>query len=514
MGALNSLMAMVWNKMFRAETGAPPGPGDDYWYMPYGGTRNHAGVAVTPDIAIKSSALFAVVKVLAETMASLPLQMYRELGEGAGREPAPNHPLDELIRFQPNDRHTAIEFWEMMMFHAAINGCGYAEKVPGPRGAVDQLIPHPHHLVRVEVARDKTLRFKVSDPQNGTQRTLLQEEMFRIPGLSSDGVTGMRIVDVAAEAIGLGLAADGYAARIFSNNLNVGGYIKHPSRLTPEAQKNFIQAFVERTAGLNNAHRPIVLQEGMEFIRASDKAKDSQLLEARKWQIGEIARFFRVPLHMLNVDDQTNRSTVEAQALDFVKYTVRPWARRIEMAIRRDLIVATNIYSAKFNMDALLRGDSAARADYFAKGLGSGGHAPWLTVNEVRAIEGMNPVEGGDEIQAPVNNQIAAPDEPTAMLPPGGAEQLVRKEVAAIRKAAMRHAGDDDGLTDWVVAFYGGHVSCVMDKLGIEKEFAREYCRFACNEVTGAIFKNELSVLLDHWEDNRVEEIRKAENDG
>ena len=512
MGAINAITAKVWNA-FRADSGAPPGPGDDYWYMPYG-TRNHAGVAVTPDIAIKSSALFAVVKVLAETMATLPLQMYRELGEGMGREPAPQHPLDELIRFQPNDRHTAIEFWEMMMFHAVLNGGGYAEKVPGARGAVDQLIPIPYHLVRVEVARDKTLRFKVSDPQNGTQRTLLQEEIFRVPGLSADGVTGMRIVDVAAEVIGLGLAADGYAARIFSNNLNVGGYIKHPARISETAQKNFIQTFVERAAGLNNAHRPILLQEGMEFIRASDKAKDSQLLEARKWQIGEIARFFRVPLHMLNVDDQTNRSTVEAQAIDFVKYTIRPWARRIEMAIRRDLIVATNIYSAKFNMDALLRGDSAARADYFAKGLGSGGHAPWLTVNEVRAIEGMNPVEGGDEIQAPVNNQIAAPEEPTAMLPPGGAEQLVRKEIAAIRKAAMRFAGDPGALEDWLVAFFAGHVSCVMDKLGIEKPFARAYCDQALRECRGALECGSIHELMDAWEDNRAEEIRKAENDG
>ena len=123
---------------------------------------------------------------------------------------------------------------------------------------------------------------------------------------------------------------------------------------------------MEKAAGPENAHRPVVLQEGFKFERGTDTAKDAQLLEARKYQVAEIARFFRVPLHMLDIDDQTNRSTVEAQAIDFVKYTLRPWARRIEQAIRRDLIVAKQTFVAKYNMNALLRGDSAARSAFYA----------------------------------------------------------------------------------------------------------------------------------------------------
>ena len=396
----------VWQRLgFRA---AMPGPGADFWYES-AGQVSQAGMRITPDLALKASALYAVVKVLAETMATMPLRMFRDLGD-RGREPAPEHPLDEVIRFQPNSWQTAIEFWEMMVFHAVLRGTGYAQIVPGRRGAVDQLWPLHPDRVRVERLSDMSLRFKVTNPHTGAQQTLLQEEVFRIPGLSSDGVTGLRVIDLAADAIGLGLAADTYAGRVFSNRLNIGGFLIHPHKLSPEAQKRLINSLMERAAGAENAHRPVVLQEGFKFERGTETAKDSQLLEARKYQVAEIARFFRVPLHMLDIDDQTNRSTVEAQAIDFVKYTIRPWARRIEQAIRRDLIIAKRTFEAKYNMNALLRGDSAARAAYFAAALGVSGRAAWMTPNEVRAQEGMNPSAepGADQLGGLVT--AGAPD--------------------------------------------------------------------------------------------------------
>ncbi|KKM58431.1 hypothetical protein LCGC14_1549340, partial [marine sediment metagenome] len=349
MGWMNDAVAAIWRGLsFRAGT---PGPTDDFWYETPS-RMSQAGMRITPDLALKSSALYAVVRVLAETMATMPLQMFRDLGE-RGREPAPDHPLDEIIRFQPNSWQTAVEFWEMMMFHAVLRGTGYAQIVPGRRGAIDQLWPLHTDRVRVERLKDQSLRFRVSNPHTGVEQVLLQEEIFRIPGLSSDGVTGIRVVDLAADAIGLGLAADTYAGRVFSNRLNIGGFLIHPGKLSPEAQKGLVNALMEKAAGAENAHRPVVLAEGFKFERGVETARNSQLLEARKYQVAEIARFFRVPLHMLDIDDQTNRSTVEAQAIDFVKYTLRPWGRRIEQAIRRDLIIAKRTYSAKYNMNAL-----------------------------------------------------------------------------------------------------------------------------------------------------------------
>jgi len=508
MGWINKSVAVAWRAgqfasalPWFSEKTPRPGAADDFWYEGFGGRETQSGMVVSPQIALKASAVYAVVKVLAETMATMPLQMYRDMG-AAGREPAPNHPLDELIRYQPNQSQTAVEFWEFMMLNAVLEGTGYAEIVPGRRGAVDQLLPIRTSRVKAERLSDGTLRFKISEP-NGTTRVLLQEEMFRFPGLSGDGITGLRVVDLAAEDIGLGMAADAYASRVFSNKLNIGGFLIHPATLTSDAQKNLINSLMRTAAGIENAHRPIVLQEGMKFERGSDTAKDAQLLEARKWQVTLVAQRFRVPLHMLGIDDQTNRATVEAQAIDFVKYTLRPWARRIEQAIRRDLIVATGIYSAKFNMDALMRGDSLSRAEYFAKALGSGGHPPWMTSNEVRVIEGMNPIAGGDKLVMPTNaapNNSGLTDDSQA----AQVKKLVAKEAAAMRKSALRLAGDADAFREWVAVFFGGHVSTVTSLLSVTKDVAKQYCDHAKAEVLAA---NDLPGMLDRWDDGRADEI-------
>lgn len=477
------------------------------------GTGTSAGIRVTPDIALKAAALHACIKVLAETIATVPLRMRRSTALGA--VDAPEHPLDELIRYQPNGIQTAVEFWEMIMMQAGLNGTGYAEIVPGPRGAVDQLIPL--RRCEPERLRDGSLRFRITDPVTGRSRVLLQEEVFRVPGMSSDGVRGLRAVDLAADDIGLGMAADAYAARVFSNKLNIGGFLVHPKKLDKGAQRNLIHALMERFAGSENAHRPVILQEGMKFERATMDADKAQLLEARKWQIVLIAMRWRIPLHMLGIYDGATHSNVEQQALDLVRYTIRPWVKRIEQAIRRDLVIATRSYWAEFNLEGLLRGDSAARGEYFSKALGAGGHAPWLTVNEVRRIEGYNDIPGGDVIRWPANQQTPAqPAEPAAAgiedqsTPLAKASALVRRENAAIGKALMRHADDADAFRTWLGAFFGGHVSTVMSMLGIPKEAARTYCG---HQRTAILAANDVPGLLERREGELPPQIAKAIED-
>ena len=486
----------------RASDDQPRSPGDDFWYGPVG-VGNQAGIRVTPDLALKAAALYACIKVLAETLATLPCQMFRTLPNG-NREPAPDHPLDDLIRFQPNGWQTAVEFWEMLIMHAALRGTGYAEVVPGRRGFADQLEPLHTDRVEAERLRDKTLRFKVTDPQTGKQRYLLQEEMFRIPGMSSDGVTGLRAVDLAAEDLGLGIAADAYAARVFSNNLNIGGYLIHPGKLSEAAQKTLIQALMEKLAGVYNAHRPVVLQEGMKFEKATFAAEEAQLKEAREFQIKLIAMRWRIPLFMLGIEQRGADS--EQQANDFVKYTLRPWVRRIEQAIRRDLILAPQLYEAKFNLDALLRGDSKSRADYFSKALGSGGSPAWMTQNEVRDKEGLPRIEDprADTLGVGTNPDTSEPRALADDTPLGRAGRLVKKEIAAITKAAMRFAADPDGFRAWLKAFYAGHVSATMQVLGVSKDVARLYCAHARSEVGRA---NDVAGLMDRWEAGRAQEI-------
>jgi len=496
-----------------------PSAGSDFWYETAGSGKNSSGLILTPDISLKNAPEYTCVKILAETIASMPCGVYRELPDG-GREPAPEHPLDELIRFQPNTIQTAAEFWEMMVFHAVLRGTGYAEIIPGARGAVHELKPLHTDRVQMQVLRDGTLRFLVTNPLTGERRVLLQEEMFRIPGLSSDGLVGLRSVDIAAEDIGLGMAADAYAGRVFSNKLNIGGYLIHPNKLSPEAQKNLIQRLMERFAGIDNAHRPIVLQEGMKFEKASMDAKDAQLLEARLYQAKLIAMRLRIPLYMLGLAERKGDS--EQEAIDFRELVLRPWVRRIEQAIRRDLIVAKRTYFAAFNMDAMARASLAVRADMSAKVLGSGGSPASWTQNEVRTkIWGLNRIDdpradtlgvGTNPVTSePVGTRaLSAPPVRAALsddTPEGRAARLVRKEVAAIRKASLRFAGDKAAFAGWVKSFYSGHGSCVAETLGIPKDAARQYCVYVRGEVLKA---KDIGALLEHWEETRAAEIAKT----
>ncbi|TAI67586.1 phage portal protein [Bradyrhizobium sp. Leo170] len=393
MGWINNAVAAVWSIGRRADDSGDQdryyGDDADFYYESVG-KRSTAGVRITPMAAMRLSAFAACAKVLAETIASLPVSVNKIMPDD-GRQAWPSHPIAELIRYQPNRTQTAVEFWESIILHAVLFGTGYAEIVPGTRGAVDQLKFLRSDRVVQDQLRDETLRFAVSNPNTGGSRVLLQDEVLRIPSLSLDGVNGLSMLDLAAESIGLGVAADQYASRIFSNNLNMGGFITTQKRMSREAIRNLIARLMEKYASPENFHRPAILQDGAKFEPASMKASEAQLLEARKWQIAELARYFRIPLHMLGVDDQTNRSTVEEQSINFVKYTIRPWARRIEQAIRRDLIIATGLYEVKFNLDALERGNLAARKDYWAAALGEGGNRPgWMCVNEVRVAEGLN----------------------------------------------------------------------------------------------------------------------------
>lgn len=526
MGWINNTVASVWSLGQRSQLDRWAGDlteavreDDDFWYSSLG-VKTKAGVRVTADLALRASAVYSCIKVLAETMASLPMSVYRVL-PGGDREEFNAHPIAELIRYQPNGIQTAAEFWETTVLHSALRGVGYAEIVPGARGAVDQLKSLHADRVTTEIIRDGTLRFKITDPFTGATRILLQEEMFRIPGLSSDGITGLRAVDLAADAIGLGMAADNYASRIFSNNLNMGGFLSSQKKMSPEAQKRLITKLVEMFAGGSNVGRPMILQDGIKYEKASMLASEAQLLEGRKWQLLEIARFWRIPPHMLGIDDTTNRSTVEEQSLNFVRYTIRPWARRICLAIRRDLIVAKGLYEVAFDFDDLEKGNLQARAEYLSKALGAGGSPPWLTQNEARQYEGWNrrsepwadilpqgtnpggAASGSKQAPAALAASAAAPaiEDNSADARAG---RIARKENTAVRKAAMRLAADPDGFRDWVKAFYGGHVSFVMDTLGISKDGAKAYCAHQRDEALAA---NDIDALISRREENLAAQI-------
>ena len=499
------LIATVIGGLFpRAST---PGASDDFWYNDVS-RGNSANVKVTPTTALQASALFTCVSFLAKTIASLPLRVFRETD--AGRELTNDHPIGPLLRFQPNTWHTAVEFWETMVFHSVLRGRAYAEIIPGGQGAIGQLQPLHPDQVKVRKVGDNDFNFEVRDREGARPRILLREELFRVSGLMTNGIEGLETLGLAREAVALALAADSYAARVFSNRLNIGGFLIHPRKLSEDAHDNFVKALTRRFANVWNAHRPMVLQEGMKFERASMDLDKAQLLEARKHQALEIARYFHIPPQVVGILDDVNRSTAEQQAIELVKYTIRPLVKRFEQAIRRDLLLPGDDVVVKWILEGLLRGDSKARAEFYAKAIQWG----WMTRNEVRERENLNQMEGLDDPLTPLNMFVGADPTSEAEAADGRpaqvsttrqqAEALVRKEVAAIRKAAMRLASDPDAFRRWVQGFYGGHVSWVMEVLRIPKDAAKAYCSHQRQEVLAA---NDVEGLMTRWEDGLAGQI-------
>jgi HK97 family phage portal protein len=369
---------------------ATPADHDDFWYQPAGfGAPTGTGFRVDPLTALKSSAVFACVNKVSSILSTLPLRLYKLRADG-GRELDTTHPLNPIISAAPNDIETAVDFWHRQIFDACLRGTGYAEIVTRG-GRITGLLPLQAAFVRQE-RTDTGWRFVYADPELRRERRLLPDDVFRFPGLVPNGVRGLSICDTAEEAVAIGLAADQYAARVFANP-NIGFVLKHPGKLGEQAKTNFLQALEARLSGWWKAHRPLLLQEGITVEKIGQTAEQAQLLDARKFQTLEVARAFGIPPSLIGASEAA-QANAEVDTLIFVNHTLAPWARKIEAAIQRDLI-GTRTHEAVFDFTGLLRGNSAARADYLQKLLGGTGGAPGvISVNEARKLEGLNPLAG------------------------------------------------------------------------------------------------------------------------
>ena len=405
-------MSSFWNRLsylFKPKAGTPSAD-DDYWYSPvYSPTSG--GVNVTPDTAMQVSAVMACVRIISETLATLPLHMYRRLPNG-GKDKAVRHPLYDILFRQPNQWQTSVEFLEMMQGHLCLRGNACAEKVPGRRGSVDQLVPIHPDRVQIERLENGKLRYIIQD-QWGQNRKLSQDQIFHVRGMSSDGIKGLSPINYAAESIGVSFATQQFAARFFSNNARPSGVLEHPGVLKdPKALGRLKTSWQESQTG-SKQHSIAILEDGIKFHEIGIKPEEAQFLETRKYQALDIARIYRIPPHMIAEMDRATFSNIEHQGLEFVVHTMRPWLVRWEKAILRDLIDVPDIYFAEFLVDALLRGDIKSRYEAYASGINAG----WISRNEVREKENLNPRPGLDEMLVPLNMQsssVRAEDIPTS----------------------------------------------------------------------------------------------------
>lgn len=359
-----------------------------------------AGVSVSGDGALKYTAVLAAVRVLAESVASLPLLVYERLPGEQGKRRAPDFYLYELLHNKPNPFIDSFIFRELMMVHLLLWGNAYAEIEADSRGRVTALWPLlAGNMLNITRGADG-LVYEYQLP-NGQIQKIPGFALLHLRGLGVNGYFGLSPIALARQAIGLGLAAEQFGAGFFGNGAQLSGILKHPMKLTDEAETSLRESWAALYKGLDNAHRIAVLEEGMEYERIGIPPEDAQFLETRKFQVTEIARMYNLPPHKIGDLERATFSNIEHENMDFVTRSVRPWLIRWEMGIAQQLMTAAERarYFAEFLVDGLLRGDTTARYGAYAVGRQNG----WLSANDIRRLENMNPVEGGDVYLVPLN---------------------------------------------------------------------------------------------------------------
>lgn len=360
----------------------------------YGNT--FAGKNINPRNAMQITAVYSCVRIISETIASLPLHTYKYTENG--KEKAYTHPLYHLLHDAPNEEMTSFIFRETIMSHLLLWGNAYAQIIRNGFGDVVGLYPLLPNKTEVDRGTDGKIYYIYQTDTKG-QVVLPAYDVLHIPGLGFDGLVGYSPIAMTKNAIGLGLASEEYGSRFFSNGGTLSGVLEHPGKLKePEKLRD---AWERAYGGSGNAHKTAILEEGMKYTPISVNPSDAQFLETRKFQINEICRIFRVPPHMVADLEKSSFNNIEQQSLDFVVNTIRPWLVRIEQSIMQKLVKPEerSKICVSFNVDGLLRGDYQSRMNGYAVGIQNG----FMSPNDVRELEGWNRIpaeKGGDTYYA------------------------------------------------------------------------------------------------------------------
>lgn len=340
---------------------------------------------------MQSAAVYACVRVIAETVASLPLHLYRHVEEGKRRDTG--HPLYFLLHDSPNPEMTSFIFRETMMTHLLLWGNAYAQIVRNGHGEIIGLYPLLPDKMQVSRSQTDELIYLY---QSGMKNIAFRrEEILHILGLGFDGLVGYSPIAMARNAIGMSMATEEFGASFFQNGAAPGGILEHPGTLKDPSKVR--ESWNELFKGSGNANKVAVLEEGMTYKQIGIPPNEAQFLETRKYQTEEICRIYRVPPHLVADLDKATFSNIEHQSISFVVHTIRPWLVRLEQAMNKALLYPAERerYFIEFNVDGLLRGDYESRMRGYATARQNG----WMSANDIRRLENMNLIpkeEGGD----------------------------------------------------------------------------------------------------------------------
>lgn len=359
----------------------------------WGGAETVSGAHITPHTALRISPWYACVRILSETIASLPFLTYRRL-QPLGRERAPEHPVYQLLHGRPNPFMDSMPFIEALQANALGWGNGFAEIEWSNAGHPVALWPIPPDHVRIQIQGQRLWYYVTPPGVGGAEIQLRQEQMFHLRGLGGDGIIGWGVVDIMRESLGLAKVEEEYRARFFKNDARPGGIIEYPMPMSDETFKRYKADWQEVYGGLGNKFRLGFLEQGAKYHDTSFTPEAAQFIEGRKFQKEDIAMITGVPLILLQgTDKATSWGTgIEQFMLAFVQFTIRPWLKRWEGRFNSSLFtdVEQRTFYVEALIDELLRADSLTRAQVLQIWRRNG----IINTNEWRQLENLNALPG------------------------------------------------------------------------------------------------------------------------
>lgn len=506
----------------RAQEGR--GPLSDWWYKSLAAWWGR-GVMAEPEAAMRISTVWGCVRLISETVAMLPLILYQERADG-GRDRATDDPRYRLLHRRPNPRQTAMEFRSQMTAAMVLRGTAYALKVPGRNQSVAALEPIHPDRVTPERMQNGGWRYRVTQP-NGTADFVSEGQMFRVMGLSLDGVTGLSVIEYAAQSLGIALASEAYEGAFYRNGSRPGGVLSTDGKLTKEQREATRGEWkrVHQGGGEGQWHEVAVLEGGLQYKVVGMNHHDMQFVESRKWRAEDIARWFRVPLHKLQLLEKATYNNVHLLGSEFLSDTLLPWLNRWEQAAELHLLPEDSTLYWEHLVEGLLRADIKTRYDAYKTAILTG----FQDRNEVRLRENLNPREGLSELLVPMNMRglnEPAPERPQprnrapqAQTEPeaaagdnpllqryalAAARRVVVREVRALSKMAPALEGDawERAVQDW----YGRHGDYVAEAMHVPALAAERWAA----EQADLVLTQGLAALTEQQEARAADLARIA----
>jgi HK97 family phage portal protein len=508
---------------------SPPG-----WVVRGYGQESYSGETVTVEGALSVASVLSAFTILMEDTASLPLITYRRLTRGKERDV--NSPYYILLHDMPNPEHTSMVYREFIMGHLLGWGNHFSQKIWDRRGVLRELWPlRPDRMV---VSRKNGQRQYTYTELNGNKRVFRQEDIWHIPAFGFDGLIGYSRITLARNAIGLAIAAEKFGGSFYKNGANFDIVIKHPGELSDDAYDHLQESVDKKHVGVENSHKPMILEEGMSIEKIGIPPDDAQFIETRRFQLGEIARMFRVPPHMMGDVERTTSwgSGIEQQELGYLSHTLRPWLKRIEQGAHKDLLLESERKDTVIEhlVEDFLRTDIGARMTAYVAAITNG----IFTRNEVRERENLIPIDGLDRMlmplnmttvdgveKKPVNTKTNRSDFDPRPFILDAAQRAVRRETKELSDAAKRWIEKDkpEKFSAWLEQFYKADhreflrrtFNPVMD-VRVEQLIV-DYCELHGEVILGAVSGEEdLESLMRAWSENIPLELTEAilmEND-